>query len=273
MKKIAKFLTALALGVTLAFTPVSAASASEINQEYSTEATEGYDESTNEITGKASNEGADETIAESTESESAPSSESDEETTYKEGTTNAESDENSTPNNSTTGTENDANSGTTEGAKNSLTEVYEILLGHLTEILSLAAFVGSMICAVIYKSGLLPMVENRLRSIKNATQKIKETTDKAELDNRESFGNITGRITELEATIKSLTDSFATLTERLNTAEAEKTHREKTDALLLGELDMLYDIFMSSALPEYEKQRVGERVARLKGDLTADEYK
>ena len=60
---------------------------------------------------------------------------------------------------------------------------------------------------------------------------------------------------------------------RLDNAEAEKLHRMKTDHILEGELDMLYDIFMSSALPEYEKQRVGERVAKLKGDLSTNEGK
>ena len=34
---------------------------------------------------------------------------------------------------------------------------------------------------------------------------------------------------------------------------------------------MLYDIFMSSALPEYEKARVGERVAKLKEELNLGE--
>ena len=159
------------------------------------------------------------------------------------------------------------------GAKNSLTEAYEIIIAHLSEILSLAAFIGSLVCAIIYKSGLLPLVESSLRSIKSATQKIKESTDKAELGSRESMGNITDKVAGLEATLLTLKDALAALAEKLDSAEAEKLHRIKTDHILEGELDMLYDIFMSSALPEYEKQRVGERVAKLKGDLSANESK
>ena len=169
--------------------------------------------------------------------------------------------------------ETDERSEPDSGAKNSLTEAYEIIIAHLSEILSLAAFIGSLVCAIIYKSGLLPLVESSLRSIKSATQKIKESTDKAELGSRESMGNITDRVAGLEATLLTLKDTLTALAEKLDNAEAEKLHRMKTDHILEGELDMLYDIFMSSALPEYEKQRVGERVAKLKGDLSANESK
>ena len=33
------------------------------------------------------------------------------------------------------------------------------------------------------------------------------------------------------------------------------------------QIDMLYDIFMSSALPQYQKDAVGERIAKMKGAI------
>ena len=45
----------------------------------------------------------------------------------------------------------------------------------------------------------------------------------------------------------------------------------RLDTILEGELDMLYDIFMTSSLPEYEKARVGERMRKLKEVLNSDE--
>ena len=38
-----------------------------------------------------------------------------------------------------------------------------------------------------------------------------------------------------------------------------------------AQIDMLYEIFMSSALPQYAKDRVGEKVAEMKAQLTDGE--
>ena len=140
-------------------------------------------------------------------------------------------------------------------------------MSHLSEILSFAAFIGSLICAIIYKSGLLPMVDRGLVSLKNVTQKIKESTDRAEYESRESLDNITAKILTLEGALDGIQTALLSLNERLEALSDKEAHQAKIDTLLMGELDMLYDIFMSSALPEYEKARVGERVSKLKKEL------
>ena len=176
-------------------------------------------------------------------------------------------------NNEADKTENDyeSNDDNTSNTENKFKEIYEIAMTHASEILSLCAFIGSLVCAVIYKSGLLPMVENGLKSIRNVTAKIKEATDRAELDNKTSLCNINGRIDELEKTLGNATEALSTLAKRLEEIGAQRDYQEKISNLLGGEIDMLYDIFMSSNLPEYEKTRVGERVAKLKKDLNENE--
>lgn len=176
-------------------------------------------------------------------------------------------------NNEADKTENDyeSNDDNTSNTENKFKEIYEIAMTHASEILSLCAFIGSLVCAVIYKSGLLPMVENGLKSIRSVTAKIKEATDRAELDNKTSLCNINGRIDELEKTLGNATEALSTLAKRLEEIGAQRDYQEKISNLLGGEIDMLYDIFMSSNLPEYEKTRVGERVAKLKKDLNENE--
>ena len=37
--------------------------------------------------------------------------------------------------------------------------------------------------------------------------------------------------------------------------------------MVKAQIDMLYDVFMSSALPQYQKDAVGERIAKMKEAL------
>ena len=148
-----------------------------------------------------------------------------------------------------------------------------MILMHISEILSLAAFIGSLICAVIYKSGLMPLMENGLKGLKNAAVKIKEATDRAENDNKESINGISDRITQLEETIADMGEAFTSLKEALSGLEDQRAHQMRLDTILGGELDMLYDIFMTSSLPEYEKERVGDRMGKLKEVLNSGEGK
>ena len=159
-----------------------------------------------------------------------------------------------------------------ENEENGFEKIYDAAMAHVSEILSLAAFIGSMICAVIYKSGLMPLMEKGLGGIKNAAQKIKEATDRAECDSKASLGYINDKMNELEIAISEMQETVKAATAAMESAVDMKAHQARIDGLLAGELDMLYDIFMSSALPEYEKTRVGERVAKLKEGLNSDEH-
>ena len=160
-----------------------------------------------------------------------------------------------------------------EEKKNDFDVIYNAAMSHISEILSLAAFIGSLVCAIIYKSGLMPLMENGLKSLKNAALKIKEATDKAECDNKESIVNISRKIDDIENTLGDMCDAFLAVTDALEGYENHREHQKRLDTVLEGELDMLYDIFMTSALPEYEKARVGERMTKLKEALNSGEGK
>ena len=160
-----------------------------------------------------------------------------------------------------------------EEKKNDFDVIYNAAMSHISEILSLAAFIGSLVCAIIYKSGLMPLMENGLKSLKNAALKIKEATDKAECDNKESIVNISRKIDDIENTLGDMCDAFLAVIDALEGYENHREHQKRLDTVLEGELDMLYDIFMTSALPEYEKVRVGERMTKLKEALNSGEGK
>ena len=158
-----------------------------------------------------------------------------------------------------------------EAVKNDFEEIYNVAMDHISEILSLAAFVGSLICAIIYKSGLMPLMENGLSSLKNAAVKIKEATDKAECESKESLVTISRKIDDIEDTVSDMCEAFLAVTDALEGYKDQREHQKRLNTVLEGELDMLYDIFMTSALPEYEKARVGERMCKLKEALNSGE--
>ena len=58
-----------------------------------------------------------------------------------------------------------------------------------------------------------------------------------------------------------------TLVEDLRVRTLEAKGSEDTRVILSAQVDMLYDIFMTSALPQYQKDAVGERIAAMRGAL------
>ena len=158
--------------------------------------------------------------------------------------------------------------------ENVFSRLWDTVSSYATEIFCAMTFTGSLILAYAYKKGLLPLVEKTLVSIGGAVSKIKERTESSELA-AERIG------TEMEKKLAGAESLILTLTERVNEMNDSlldvkaKEHGWEQDAkslsvIVSAQVDMLYDIFMSSALPQYQKDAVGERVAKMKEALRKD---
>ena len=66
---------------------------------------------------------------------------------------------------------------------------------------------------------------------------------------------------------EAISRSLDILTEKLEGMEWEKKSAEKLSLLMNSQIDMLYEIFMQSSLPQYSKDAIGEKVAALKKEL------
>ena len=51
-------------------------------------------------------------------------------------------------------------------------------------------------------------------------------------------------------------------------AEENRRQREILNAAMAAELDMLYEIFMTSSLPQYQKDRMGESFQKIKASIS-----
>lgn len=147
---------------------------------------------------------------------------------------------------------------------------------YATEIFCAMTFTGSLILAYAYKKGLLPLIENALHSIGNAVNRIKEKTEAGEESSAMAATAITEKLNSAENVISALAEKIEKMTaelEEVKDSELLKNRENQNLTLIVStQIDMLYDIFMTSALPQYQKDAVGERVAKMKEALSANEH-
>lgn len=160
--------------------------------------------------------------------------------------------------------ETEASQATTE---NVFAKAYNEIAEYAGEILCAMTFAGSLILAIAYKKGLLPLVKGSLVSIGNAVGKIKESTN----ESIEKSSRITEDLDVAKNMLDMLSEKVDTLELMLEKRIATEVDAEKEKAdfklILTSQIDMLYDIFMTSALPQYQKDAVGEKIAAMKGAL------
>ena len=155
--------------------------------------------------------------------------------------------------------------------ENLFSRVYSEVSEYAGEILCAMTFAGSLVLAFAYKKGLLPLVEGSLLAISNSVSKIKESTKETQ-DQGARFGEsiesgINGTKELLESLEEKISSLDLALKKKLDREKNEAFEREKLQIVVKAQIDMLYDVFMSSALPQYQKDAVGERIAKMKEAL------
>ncbi len=249
MKKFKKILTAMAIAIALTVTPMAALAA---EGDEAAEATENQDCTAGDVA--LENEG--EADLGTPENEGY--------ITETEGDVAENEGENQANDTAASGENQTENQGYEEESKNTFEAIYELCMSHLAEILSLAAFLGSLISAILYKSGLLPLIERGLATISKTAHSIKESAELGEATRKTDYDGLRKKLENLEDTLSALSENLTDYAERLESKSALENRQKRMETLTEAEVDMLYEIFMTSALPEYEKARIGERVAKMK---------
>ena len=148
--------------------------------------------------------------------------------------------------------------------------IYDEILLHSDKILSALAFVASLLLAFTYKKGLLPLLKGALSSLGSSVSTLKEETEKAKSVADEGIKAAISRLESAEALILSLTDTLSTVEAELCEARTERAHNADMRTVMRAQVDMLYEIFMSSSLPLYQKEAVGEKISEMKKALLTD---
>ena len=151
--------------------------------------------------------------------------------------------------------------------------VYAILLENSDKIFSLLSFLISAVIAFLYKKSLMPTIKGTVTGISGALTKLREENTKDVGVAIEAITKTTERLFETEQTLATLRDELFRIESELDTKKIDDEDRRAIRAVLSSEVDMLYEIFMQSSLPQYQKDKVGERIAGMKATLGSGETK
>lgn len=158
-----------------------------------------------------------------------------------------------------------------ETVPNFFDELFDSFMEHSEKILGALTLIGSLILAFAYKRGFLPLVKSSLSALIDTVSKIKDKTQENDLIYKEFSSALTERLNIAETSLEKLTEHIDGLTASLGSAEEVMTENEKLKIIMNTQVDMLYDVFMCSSLPEFQKERIGERIKKMKEALGSDE--
>ena len=147
-------------------------------------------------------------------------------------------------------------------------QIKDLLSEHIGEIFCTLTFVGSCLTAILYKKGLMPSVSNSLALInKNASSVFKriyeysENTDTMVSDLCHKTENALACISDFSEKVLSVTKDTKELSNEVGKIESDG---EKLKKIITMQNEMLYTIFMSSSIPQYQKDSIGEVYEKIK---------
>lgn len=166
--------------------------------------------------------------------------------------------------------ENTLTSDEKSGEVNIFEAAYKAIVSHADDLFSALAFVGTLIIAFCYKRGMLPLLSGALSKLGDAVAALREGSTECLEKTGAEVNGISERLSRLENSIDLFTKEIIDLEERLGSQSEIRADRESYRGVLLAEIDMLKDIFTSSALPQYQKDAVNEKVKKMKEELISN---
>ena len=164
----------------------------------------------------------------------------------------------------TDGTEKVGTDDGTEGEGVFITALFSDFKNYLPEILSALSFICSVILMIVYKSGFIPMVKEGVTALSARVKAIGEEADKMTSDAKNTDEIIKATLAGGEEKLAAMERAISSLAEKLYGIESLGIKSESLAKALSLEVEMLYELFMSSSLPQYEKNRVGEKIAEMR---------
>ena len=158
-----------------------------------------------------------------------------------------------------------------EAKKNPFEAVFELIKANSDTIFSALTLIGSLVLAFTYKRGLLPALGASIGTIGDSVKRISDATEISIVNSENAIVDIDERIKDIGGLFERLEDRISELNTRLEAVDEERERGEMTRVLLRSQIDMLYDIFMTSSLPQYSKDAVGEKIATMKKLIEKEE--
>lgn len=159
----------------------------------------------------------------------------------------------------------------TEEADNLFFLFYERLGAHLPEVFSALSLLSACLLAFCYKKGLLPLLHDGLGAIGSVTKDFGKAVEKCAEESKEICENANNSIQFIKEFAESMQNSIKEIEDKLDDASMQKSEGERLRLLMEGQVELLSDIFLSSSLPQFEKERVCKRVEQMRAALRSTE--
>ena len=154
-----------------------------------------------------------------------------------------------------------------EGEENVFDDIYATLTENADKILAALAFVGTMTVSFAYKKGLIPLLGNAISSLKCSVDSIKENGTALVKSTDDRFLSLCENMESVRECNDATARSIDEINVRLDGMENVTKNYEKIKFVLESQIDMLYTIFISSSLPQYQKEEVGAKINQMKEEL------
>ena len=145
--------------------------------------------------------------------------------------------------------------------------LYEEISEHSDKLLAALSFVGSLIVIFAYKKGLLPIIKASLGALGTAVSSIKDESERASAEAGVIMSGAVEKLCAAEAVISDLSKQLENIEHRLEEANGKQLESKTVYTVISAQIDMLYEVFMSSSLPAYQKESVGEKITEMKRSL------
>ena len=141
---------------------------------------------------------------------------------------------------------------------------FEGVKTYATEIISAVTLIASLILAHAYKSGLTPMITNALSNLGKLLAGMRDSVSENEKASKEITEALEARLAAAEETVERLTAGIEAVSKTMKAEEDSTAEKKRLGEILTAQIDMMYELFISSALPEYQKEAVAERIKEMK---------
>ncbi len=147
-------------------------------------------------------------------------------------------------------------------------QLSSLLSDNITEIFSVLTLVSSLFVAFLYKKGLLPSVSKSLGLINESTGAVLKRV----CEYSESTDTAISELARSAAPVLEAISSFTEMAERIF-ADSERlaedlsqvgSDTERLQKIISMQNEMLYTVFMSASIPQYQKDALGEVYSKIK---------
>lgn len=145
--------------------------------------------------------------------------------------------------------------------------VYSFLIKNSDKLLSLFSALASLLLAFLYKRGLLPLLRGSISKLNSTVSDMKEASEKNMRASHEDTAIAKKSLDDAEALFRSLEERLASLEQTLILSAEEKEERKNLRTVVKTQIDMLYEVFMSSSLPVYLKESIAEKISEMKKEM------